>query len=160
MDTRQQKEFLDLVNAHRAMIYKLVNLYIDDREERNDMVQEILLQALKGFPRFKGDSKFSTWLYRVGLNTIFSYSRKEKNRRLAEQAQGDEQLVLPPSDEAAELYYHIKRLDDVSKMVITLHLEGFSNIEIGDITGMTANNIGVRLHRIREHLSSKMNKES
>ncbi|MEZ5172192.1 MAG: RNA polymerase sigma factor [Bacteroidia bacterium] len=158
MENTRQQEFLELINAHRAVIYKVVNLYVDGRDERNDMVQEVLLQAYKGFSRFRGDSKFSTWLYRVALNTIFSFSRKEQNRIIAEKESQTFDDITDFSDEAAELYFHIKNLDDINKMIITLHLEGFSNKEIADITGMTSNNIGVKLFRIRELLSEKMNK--
>lgn len=158
MENTRQQEFLDLVNAHRAVIYKVVNLYIDDRDERNDLVQEVLLQAYKGFSRFRGDSKFSTWLYRVALNTVFAYGRKQLKRITAEKETQCQEEYTGASDEAAELYFHIRNLDDINKMIITLHLEGFSNIEIADITGMTSNNIGVRLHRIRELLTQKMNK--
>ncbi|MEX1188200.1 MAG: sigma-70 family RNA polymerase sigma factor [Bacteroidia bacterium] len=157
MSQEEHKEFLDLINSHRAVLYKVVNLYIDDREEREDLIQEILLQALKGFPRFRGESKFSTWLYRVSLNTVFSYSRKNENRKKAESEVEVIDLEMPKSDEAAELYFHIRQMDDVNKMVITLYLEGFGNKEIAEITGMAANTVGVRLHRIKESLTQKMN---
>lgn len=160
MSKEEHQEFLKMVNAHRAIIYKVVNLYIDDKEEREDLIQEILLQALKGFPRFRRESKFSTWLYRVSLNTVFSYSRKNENRKKAEADIDIPDFESQRSDEAAELYYHIKQLDDVNKMIVSLYLEGFGNKEIADITGMSANTIGVRLHRIKETLTQKMNQLS
>jgi RNA polymerase sigma-70 factor (ECF subfamily) len=160
LSREEHQEFLKLINAHRAVIYKVVNLYIDERQEREDLVQEILLQALKGFPRFRRESKFSTWLYRVSLNTVFSYSRKNENRKKAEADLDVPAFENEKSDEAAELYYHIKQLDDVNKMVVSLYLEGFGNKEIADITGMSANTIGVRLHRIKETLTQKMNQRS
>jgi len=160
LSKQEHTEFLELINAHRGILYKVVNLYIDDLQEREDLRQEIVFQALKGFSGFRREAQFSTWLYRVSLNTVFSYRRKENNRKKAESDQEAEAIAPLPSDEAAELYYHIKRLDEVNKMVITLHLEGFGNREISEITGMTSNTIGVRLHRIKEHLTRLMNHSS
>lgn len=141
-------------------MYKVVNLYIDKAEEKEDLIQEIMLQAYKGFPRFRQDSKFSTWLYRVCLNTVFSYNRKAENRKKAE----SEVEFYPEnhvhSDDLEALKYHIKQFDEVNRMIITLYLEGFANKEVAEITGMSANSIGVRLHRIKEVLTYKMNKES
>jgi len=157
LSQQEHREFLQLINQHRAIMHQVVNLYIDDYQEREDLVQEIVFQALKGFPNFRKESKFSTWLYRVGLNTVFSFSRKSKNRKTAEGSYEVDEFAEQPSDAAAELYFHIRRLDKVNRMIITLHLEGFGNNEIAEITGIKANAIGVRLHRIRETLTRKMN---
>lgn len=157
MSQLEHHEFLQLINQHRAIMHQLVNLYIDDYQEREDLVQEIVFQALKSFPNFRKESKFSTWLYRVGLNTVFSFSRKSKNRRTAEGSYQVDEFAEQTNDAAAELYYHVRRLDEVNRMIITLHLEGFGNNEIAEITGIKANAIGVRLHRIRETLTRKMN---
>ncbi|MBL0358075.1 MAG: hypothetical protein IPP72_14940 [Chitinophagaceae bacterium] len=71
-----QKEFLEQVRNNQGIIYKLVGLYAGDREEKKDLYQEILLQAWKAWPSFRGEAKFSTWLYRLSLNTIFTQRRK------------------------------------------------------------------------------------
>jgi RNA polymerase sigma-70 factor, ECF subfamily len=157
LSRQEHQEFLKLINDHRALVHKVVNLYVDDFQQREDLVQEVVYQALKGFPSFRRESKFSTWLYRVSLNTVFSFVRKESKRKEAELGVESEQYVDLPDDAAAELYFHIRRLDEINRMIISLHLEGFGNSEIAEITGITANTIGVRLHRIRETLTRKMN---
>jgi RNA polymerase sigma-70 factor, ECF subfamily len=157
LSPQEHLTFLKLINEHRAVVHKVVNLYVDDFQQREDLVQEVVFQALKGFPGFRQESKFSTWLYRVSLNTVFSFVRKENKRKEAELGIESEQYVDLPDDAAAELYFHIRRLDEVNRMIITLHLEGFGNNEIAEITGATPNSIGVRLHRIRETLTKKMN---
>lgn len=131
---------------------------MDDALEREDLIQEIQYQAYRSFERFRGESQFSTWLYRVSLNTVFSYRKKITRRQEAEQQSAQVPVQELPSDAAEELYYHIRHLEPIKRMIITLHLEGFGNQEIAAITGMNANVIGVRLHRIREVLTQKMNR--
>ena len=158
MSQEQHADFLQLINQHRGILYKVVNLYVDDALEREDLIQEIQYQAYRSFERFRGESQFSTWLYRVSLNTVFSYRKKITRRQEAEQQSAQVPVQELPSDAAEELYYHIRHLEPIKRMIITLHLEGFGNQEIAAITGMNANVIGVRLHRIREVLTQKMNR--
>ncbi len=157
MDSKLQEEFLNLINQHRGILHKVVNLYIDDSIEREDLIQEILFQAYRGFDRFRGESLFSTWLYRVSLNTVFSYRKKNQRRMEAESNAIPEVVVDLPSDASEELYYHIRQLDPIKRMIISLHLDGFGNNDIASITGMNANAIGVKLFRIREELTQKLN---
>ncbi|MFM2285457.1 MAG: hypothetical protein RLZZ543_954 [Bacteroidota bacterium] len=158
MSQEQHADFLLLINQHRGILHKVVNLYVDEALEREDLIQEIQFQAYKSFERFRGESQFSTWLYRVSLNTVFSYRKKINRRKEAEQQSAAEPIQELPSDAAQELYFHIRQLEPIKRMIITLHLEGFGNQEIAAITGMNANVIGVRLHRIREVLTQKMNR--
>lgn len=74
------KEFITLLNQHQKIIYKVCNLYMDLSVDREDLFQEITLQAWKAYPNFRGDAKFSTWLYRVALNTAITFFRKEKKQ--------------------------------------------------------------------------------
>jgi RNA polymerase sigma-70 factor (ECF subfamily) len=158
LSQEQHADFLLLINQHRGILHKVVNLYVDEALEREDLIQEIQFQAYKSFERFRGESQFSTWLYRVSLNTVFSYRKKINRRKEAEQQSAAEPIQELPSDAAQELYFHIRQLEPIKRMIITLHLEGFGNQEIAAITGMNANVIGVRLHRIREVLTQKMNR--
>ncbi len=73
-----ESEFIEAIQAHAGIIHKILYLYLDDKEERMDMAQEIQLQAWKSIGRFKGKSQFSTWLYRVALNTVFAFNRKKR----------------------------------------------------------------------------------
>lgn len=156
MSTSNDTEFLQLINQHRGILHKVVNLYLDDKLEREDLIQEILFQAFRGFQNFRREAQFSTWLYKVSLNTAFSYRRKNERRQQAEQQAAPIEIQELPSDESAELYYHIRQLEPVNRMIISLHLDGYGNQDIAAITGMSANTIGVRLHRIRETLTLKL----
>jgi RNA polymerase sigma-70 factor, ECF subfamily len=146
-----QKSFLKRINESRGIIYKVVNLYSDDSAEREDLVQEIILQSYSSFGRFNGQSRFSTWLYRVSLNTVLSYKRKEKRRKEAETysiSTDSEQ----PADLKEQLYHAIKKLEPVNRIILSLHLDEYSNPEISEITGLTENHVAVKLHRSKQQV--------
>lgn len=152
MNRENKQEFLNRLNDSRKIIYKVVNLYVDDLSEREDLVQEIILQSYSSYGRFNGESRFSTWLYRVSLNTVLSYKKKEKRRK-------DAEILFEPSvtDESNEmkdkLYQAIKQLDSINRILVSLHLDGFSNPEIGEVTGLTDNHVAVKLHRSKQQLT-------
>ncbi|MFN4123881.1 MAG: RNA polymerase sigma factor [Flavobacteriales bacterium] len=153
MEAEQQAVFLKLINENRAIIHKVVNLYVDDDEDRKDIVQEIIAQAFAGFHNFRGDAKFSTWLYKVSLNTALTAIKKQKRRDEAEQS--IETPTMPEENEKAELLYRaIKMLDPINKMIISLHLEGYENPEISEIAGISINHVAVKLHRSKEKIKS------
>lgn len=138
-------------------MHKIVRLYVDDEEERRDLIQEIIVQAYAGFSKFQGRSKFSTWLYRVSLNTVLTVINKSKKRGLAE---SNAELMTESAEksENAELLYRvIKTLDPVNKMIISLHLEDYDNPEIAEIVGISLNHVAVKLHRIKEKLKTTLN---
>ncbi len=130
---------------------------MDDSEDSRDLKQEIQLQAWKAKERFRGDSQFSTWLYRVALNTVLTYRRK-KQVQTTEITSNDFVKEHPKdtTEQADLLLRAIKSLNDIDKTIITLHLDDYDNGEIGDITGLTKNNVGVKLHRIKENLKKKI----
>lgn len=160
-----EEQFTRLIQDNSGIIHKVLLLYVDDEQERADLYQEILFQSWKSFNAFRRDSKFSTWLYRVSLNTVFTYNRKVS--RKPETASFEELEYKAASrdeteekrDQKNQLLYLIKRLDEIDRMIITLHLDGFSNKEVAEITGLTANNAGVKLHRIKERLIAQMRGE-
>ena len=159
-----EEQFTELIQANSGIIHKVILLYVDDKQERADLYQEILLQAWKSFAGFRKESRFSTWLYRVSLNTVFTFNRKASRRP---EISNFEEIEYKEPTEAAEdkndtknvLMMLIKKLDEIDRMIISLHLDGYSNKEIADITGLTANNTGVKLHRIKERLIAQMKGE-
>ena len=152
-----EKEFLILIEQHSGIIHKVIYLYVDDYQDKKDLYQEVLLQAWKSVSRFKNDSAFSTWLYRVALNTVLTYRRKEK--RMTEVKNSIDVLEYETSktnENSDRLLHAIKQLDDISKTVIMLHLESYSNDEISDITGLSKGNVSVKLHRVKTQLKAKL----
>jgi RNA polymerase sigma-70 factor (ECF subfamily) len=159
-ESPQEKEFLQLVKQHERIIYKLVNVYAVDEEEKRDLIQEILYQAWKGYAGFEGRSAFSTWLYRLSLNTIFTFRRKEsrngtKTGAVAAEPWEDEQANS--SLEAKMLLKAIRELPELDRALISLHLDGYAHAEIAEVVGLTETNVRVRVHRIKKHLITTLN---
>lgn len=154
-------DFITLLTEHRNIIYKVCNLYMHDREHRDDLFQEITLQAWKSFGHFRGDARFSTWLYRVALNTAITYYKKEK--RKAEVLLTADFPEVADSNDAAEeqllaMYKAIGNLSKIDKALIMLYLEDYSYQDIGEILGITANNVAVKMNRVKVRLKEESKK--
>lgn len=150
-----EREFLEQIKANQGIIYKVVSLYAADQEEKKDLYQEILLQSWKGWPAFRGESRFSTWLYRISLNTVLT-SRRKKEIILFQEAVPEDGQELPlhlNQEDVALLHQAIRQLGETDRAVVLLHLEGYSNTEIADMMGITANALGVKLARVRQRLA-------
>ncbi len=149
-----------MVFTHMGIIYKICNLYADG-EDREDLKQEIIYQLWKSYPDYRGDSKFQTWMYRVALNTAMLglRARKIKYTGLTGQELGITEDPYENQDEEArihQLYRQISKLKDLDKTIIFLYLEQCTYNEIAEITGISQNNVSVRLTRIREKLREKL----
>lgn len=161
MNYQENKEqvFLGLIEKHKGILFKICRHYAEGSQLNYDLMQEILAVSWKAFDRFEGKSQFSTWLYRVGLNTAITYQRKEKRKPYHESI--DAIYHLPYEDneinieeEVKLLYKAIKQLSKVDKAIILLYLEKKTYEEIGEIIGTTKNNIGVRVNRIKTKLKN------
>lgn len=154
-----QDEFLQLLTGHQKIIFKLVNLYATEAESKKDLYQEIVLQAWKAFPSFAGRSKFSTWLYRLSLNTIFTLKRKPHPVDLEEDITNYETIALPTTNEENKhhLLQVIRRLNEIDRAIISLHLDGYDNSEIGEILGISTNHTSVKLFRVKQKIATLFN---
>lgn len=150
-----EKEFLLHLKQNQRIIYKLVNLYATSDEDKKDLYQEIIFQAWKAYPNFRGDAKFSTWLYQLSLNTILSLKRKTNRVEYTDTAKYEQRYVTDSnSDDSARLYAAIRTLPEIERAIVSLHLEGYDHQEISDLLGITSNLVGVKLYRIRKQLST------
>lgn len=159
----QEAAFLEQVRAHQGIIYKLVGLYASDSEEKKDLYQEILLQAWKSWPSFRGEAKFSTWLYRISLNTILTQQRKAKPvdyRESLEELTPAEPARAYVTENSERLQQAIRRLNETDRALVSLHLDGYDNGEIAGMLGITPNHVGVKLHRCKQQLSTLLNAAS
>lgn len=150
-----EKEFLAAVHQHQRIIYKVCRIYRDNREDQEDLFQEIVYQLWKSFPGFKSESKISSWIYRIALNTAIAVYRKPKlpvdlYKVLPDQIQTAQEK--PVSENEERLFNAFRKLNDAEKAVVSLFLEDFSYKEISEITGLSENNVGVRLTRIKNKL--------
>ena len=157
-----EKEFTRLVNESQGIIHKVCRMYCDDQAHREDLFQEIVLQLWKSYPSFKGESKFSSWMYRVALNVAIQDFRKEKKRKylFLESFEYKEPTTNPQNNYQDEriktLYQAISKLDKIEKAIMLLHLDEVSNDEIADVVGITQNYVRVKMTRIRTKLAETL----
>jgi len=154
MDPTLEKRFLEDIIGCRGLLLKICRTYCPDQEDRDDLYQEIISNAWRSYPRFEGRSKFSTWVYRVALNTAMSEYRKSKKRGTRADLDAVENS---PADETNNeqvhlLYRAIGQLDPLEKSLAILYLDELSYKEISDVTGLSETNVGVKLHRIKEKI--------
>ena len=136
-------------------------MYENDPEVRNDLFQEIVLQLWKSFPSFRGESKVTTWMYRIALNTAISGLRKQ-SRRVKTEDLNDLHLNITDSggtdleEKFQKLQWAIRQLTEIERAMIMMALEEISYEEIAETIGITQNNVRVRMNRIREKLKKLM----
>lgn len=158
MSENLQQEFIALLDTNQGIIHKVCNLYFSNSRYREDAYQEIIFQLWKAYPGFKKESKFSTWMYRVALNTVLTQFKKEK-RRKNEQSIGKNEMSIPENVSTKEsnarlLLKAVSLLPEIDRAIIMLHLDEKSYDEIAEITGLTRTNVGVRINRAKLKLES------
>jgi len=156
-------DFLDTIKENERAILKLVRIYADQHEDQKDLYQEIIYQLWKSFHSFQGNSKISTWIYKVALNTSLAhinfknkYSKTISIQDIGLQFEENNDTQL--EEKITEMYQHIKQLNEIDKAIVFLFLEGKSYDEIADIMGFTTTNIGTRLNRIKMKLKNQIAK--
>lgn len=152
-----QKEFIQLISVQQKLIHSICNLYYSSTEDRKDLFQEIVLQLWRSYPAFKYQSKVSTWIYRIAINTLFSKIRKEKAKPDSESiSENNWQIPEPDFSESEnaieELYQAINQLSETDKAIIVLYLEEHSYDEIAHLLKMTRTNVSTRINRIKVRL--------
>ena len=155
-----EKEFTSVVRENKATIYTVCYMFSADKEEVEDLFQEVLIALWRGFESFRGESKVSSWIYRVALNTCISAERKKSRRPDTARLTMDINLFSDTDEESRQaqmLRHRISKLGVFDRAIILLWLENLSYEEIGAIVGITANNVSVRLVRIREQLKNMSN---
>lgn len=153
-----EADFLKIVDDNQGIIYKVCKLYRDTKEDQEDLFQEIVLQLWKAFPNFRGEAKVSSWIYRIALNTAMALYRKNTVKLEF----SDTPPPSPPtSDDRSEneerLFEALRQLRQTDRALIALFLDGYAYREIAGIMGITENNVGVKISRIKEKLKQLLN---
>ena len=152
---KKNQDFLHLLSAHEAILQKVSRMYAEIRTDREDLRQEIAYQLWKAWPGFRGDSKASTWVYRVALNTAISRVRKRKPLIDYLPFMPDRGETLPEEDGPKErLFAAIRQLPKTDRALIALYFEDLPHAEISRIMGISDNAVATRLHRIKTKLKS------
>jgi RNA polymerase sigma-70 factor (ECF subfamily) len=157
MNERQQKQIFDeWLSQHKGIMFKIIRAYAFNPHDADDLFQEISLQVWKSIPEFRGESKASTWIYRVALYTATVWVRSEKKRPPTQPLADVEHALTVTNrqrdDRSDWLYQQIGQLEPIDRSVCLLLLDGFSYNEMADILGISANNVGVKVHRIKQYL--------
>ena len=158
-----EHKFLELVNENRNKILRVCRVYAWNSADQDDLYQEILFQIWRSLPALKEQQFANTWLYRVAINTAISFVRKRasgservvhfEHADLTRTIESRQPTEENNDDRIADLYTAIYKLDPLEKALVTLFLEDFTYEQIAEATGITANNVGVMLHRAKKKLS-------
>ena len=157
MDIKEQ-EFSRMVRENKSTIYTVCYMFSNDEDEVSDLFQETLINLWKGFESFRHESKLSTWIYRVAMNTCISADRKKRRQGSKVPLSMNINLYDDEDHETKQvrqLHERIQRLDLIDRALVMMWLEGMSYEEIADVVGISVKNVGVKLVRIKEKLKQK-----
>ncbi len=163
MNKEIEHKFIVEFEQNQNIIHKVCRIYTSNQDAHNDLFQEIAIQLWKAYPKFRGESKLSTWMYRIGLNTAITLYRKSKRSIVTQDFDSvlyriestnyddteEEQLKL--------MYKAIQQLNDIDKALIFLYLEDVNYKEIAETMGITEVNARVRMNRIKTRLKTILN---
>ena len=148
-----EKQFIDLIDQNKGLIWKICLFYGGSEADRKDLYQDIVLQAWKSYPGFRHDSKFSTWLYKISLNTALFARRKYKPDIQPLHADINDSTLQYSENETSEIMHMaIKALNEIEKSLVLLYLDGYNYDEIEKITGISNATLRVKMSRIKQKL--------
>lgn len=163
MKSVTEQNFVTLLQEHQNIVHKVCRIYTYDSDAHKDLFQEITIQLWKAFPKFRGDSKFSTWMYRVGLNTAITLYRKSLRQVQSQPIESVEfklsyEVYDDTKDEQLKLIYSaVRKLNDIDKGIVFLYLENKNYKEISETLGISEVNARVRMNRIKTKLKTQLN---
>jgi RNA polymerase sigma factor (sigma-70 family) len=161
---QKEQEFLIRIEQHKGILHKVSKMYMNDADDQQDLFQEMIYQIWKAYSSFRNESQFSTWMYRVAINTAIVFLKKEKNKidrhtipseNIAEEKNDSEQK----ENQISQFYNAIQQLEKTEKAIIFYHLQGYSHREIGENMGIAEGNARVRLNRIKNKLKEIIEKQ-
>lgn len=162
----QNQLFQELIEQHKAILFKVARTYCQDEIDRQDLIQEIMIQLWQSFHKYNEKFKISTWMYRISINVAISFYRKNADRK-NNSIPLNEQIFQMKEDEKTETEQHLNLLDqfiselkEFDKAVMLLYLEEKSHIEIADILGISVGNVGTKVGRIKDKLKQRFSKQN
>ncbi len=165
MMVNKKEQFIKTIDEHKKIIYKIVNSYCQNKEDRKDLEQEIIIQLWNSFDNYNCDYKYSTWMYRIALNVAISFYRKEKKWSIKNDFYNEESIFKIEEntiEEQTELDFHLKllqefihNLNELNKALMLLYLEEKSYEKISEILGITKTNVATKISRIKLKLKEE-----
>lgn len=156
-ETATDHAFLGQLQLHKAILYKVANAYCSRREDRGDLIQDIVAELWQSWPRFDASAPFPAWMQRIAVNVAISFYRGE-SRRIRDALPIEEfgmdlaaadRVLDAEGDDLRALHQLIARLDEVNRALILLYLEGYSQTEMAAMVGLTPTNVATRINRIK-----------
>lgn len=152
--------FLSELDGHKGILYKVANAYCARREDRGDLIQDMVVELWRAWPRFDGRAAFSTWMHRIAVNVAISTFRGERRRirdalpleDFCMDLAAADRVLDAEGDDLRALHQLISRLDEINRALILLYLEGYGQDEIADLVGLTPTNVATRINRIKQRL--------
>lgn len=163
MTKELEHSFVNQLQENQNIVHKICRLYTNNGDAHNDLFQEITIQLWKAYPKFRGDSKFSTWMYRVALNTAITLYRKSKRSIITQDYENVSFKISAEDydDEVEEqlklMYSAVRNLNDIDKALVFLYLEDKNYKEISQTLGITEVNARVKMNRIKDKLRIILN---
>jgi RNA polymerase sigma factor (sigma-70 family) len=156
-----QERFQARLEEHKKILYKICNSYCRDRDARDDLAQEIIIQLWQSFGKYDESRRFSTWMYRIALNVAISFYRRERTR--TRHVISDEEHVLEAanetesqSEEMQVLYQFIEGLDPLNKALVLLYLDGNNYQEIAEVVGISETNVATKISRLKSTMKQEL----
>lgn len=163
MNKELEHRFVEQLKTHQNIVHKVCRLYTNNADAHNDLFQEITIQLWRAFPKFRGEAKFSTWMYRVGLNTAITLYRKSKRRIKTQEFDAVEYKIKAEEYDDTEeqqlklLYEAVQELNDIEKALVLLYLEDKDYREISATLGISEVNARVKMNRVKKKLRTILN---
>ena len=163
MNKELEHQFVTNLEKHQNIAHKICRIYTNDQDSHKDLFQEITIQLWKAYPKFRGDSKFSTWMYRVALNTAITlYRKKKRSIKTQDYDTVHFKIKAEEYDDEAErhlkiMYDAIRQLNDIDKALVFLYLEDKNYAEISYTLGITEVNARVKMNRLKTKLKNIIN---
>ena len=163
MDPKLEEKFVEELEKNQNIVHKICRLYTNDQDSHNDLFQEVTIQLWKAYPNFRGDAKFSTWMYRVALNTAITLYRKSKKRVKTEDYDrvmfkiASEEYDNTVEEQLKLMYAAVRQLNDIDKALVFLYLEDKPYSEISETLGISEVNARVKMNRVKGKLKQLLN---
>ena len=160
-EKQQQQDFQNIIEQHKGIFYKIARAYCPNEDDRQDLIQEMMIQVWQSNNRYNGQFKISTWLYRISLNVAITFYRKNTTRANKHTLLDEQTEQIPTDDKTADerqlvlLEKFISELKEIDKALMVLYLEDKSHAEIAEILGMSSSNVGTKIARIKEKLKTR-----
>ena len=154
----KELEFLERMEMHKGVVFKISRMYMENLDDQKDLFQEITYQVWKSYTSFEGKSEFSTWLYRIALNTAIVFLKSEKKRSIIQNEDvhqfklKEEEYNFQDEHNLKKMYEAIQKLNPIDKALIFYYLEDISGKEMAENIGISEVNARVKLNRAKEKL--------